>query len=62
MAYLVPLEGDTVVGMRIVVFGRSWSGAGNDNSKGVINGAARTETHLCSASASMKTEIIVSFL
>ena len=48
--------------MRIVVFGRSWSGAGNDNSKGVINGAARTETHLCSASASMKTEIIVSFL
>ncbi len=44
-----------------MVFGRSWSDNGNDNGKGVVDGAARTETHLRSATASMEDRIIVSF-
>ena len=61
MAYLVPFKGDAAVGMRIVVFRRSSSGDGSDNGKGVVNGAARIETHLWSATASMENRIIVSF-
>lgn len=59
-AYLVPFEGVVLEGTRMVVFGRLWTGNGIDNDMGVVNGAARIERHLWSATASMKNRIIVS--
>ena len=43
------------------MFGWSWSVDSNGNVKGAVNGVARTETHLWSATASMIDRIIVSF-
>ena len=60
-AYLVPFEGVVVEGMRMVVFGRLWSGKGIDNEKGVASGDARIERHLWRATANMKNLIIISF-
>lgn len=61
VAHLVPAEGVTLEGTRIVVFGRLWAGNGIDNDTGAVNGAARIERHLWSATASMKYWIIVPF-
>ena len=61
LAYLVPVEGVVLEGMRMVVFGRLWSGNGMDNDMGVVSGAARIERHLCSATASMRNRFIVPF-
>ena len=58
-AYLVPFEGVVWEGMRMVMFGRLWSGDGIDNDMGKVNGAARIERPLWSATASMKNRIIV---
>ena len=41
------------------MFGRSCIGNGNDNDRGVVNGAARIETHVRSVTASMKDLIIL---
>ena len=60
-AYLVPVEGVMLEGMRMVVFGRLWSGNGIDNDMGVVSGAAKIERHLCSAAASIKNRFIVPF-